>query len=57
VIFFQARFNFIRDRFQLRLGVRRTDHEKVGEAGNSGKIENNDVFSLFVRGEFGAGRG
>ena len=57
VVFFQARFNFIRDCFDLRLRVRRTDHKKIREAGNSGKIENDDVFSLFVRGELGAGRG
>jgi hypothetical protein len=41
----------------LWLGSGRTDHEEIGKAGDSGKIENDDVFGLFVRGELGAGRG
>jgi hypothetical protein len=57
VIFAQPRFNFIRDRFELRFRACRTNHEEIGEAGDSGEIENNDVFGLFVRGELGAGRG
>jgi hypothetical protein len=57
VVFAQSRFNFARDRFQLRLRAGRTNHEKIGEAGNSGEIENDDVFCLLVRSELGAGRG
>jgi hypothetical protein len=41
----------------LWLGSGRTDHEEIGKAGDFGKIENDDVFGLFVRGELGAGRG
>jgi hypothetical protein len=57
VLFFQARFNFVRDRFELRLGVGRANHKEIGETGNAGKIENDDLFGLFVRGELGAGGG
>jgi hypothetical protein len=57
VIFLQSRFDFVRDRFELRLRAGRTDHEEIGEAGNAGKIEDDDVFGLLVRGELGAGRG
>ena len=57
LIFSQPCFNFVRDRFQLRLGTGRANHEVIGEAGNSGEIEDNDVFRLFVRSELGASRG
>jgi hypothetical protein len=57
MIFLQARFDFVRDRLQLRFGARRANDEEVGEAGDAGQIENDDVFSLFVGGELGAGRG
>ena len=57
VVFFQSRFDFVRDRFELRLRRCRTDDEEIGEAGNTGEIENDDVFGLFVRGKVGAGRG
>ena len=57
VIFLQSRFNFVRDRFELRFRSHRTNDEKIGETGNAGQIENDDVFGLFVRGKLGAGRG
>ena len=55
VIRFQPRFDFVGDRFQLRLRAGRTDDKEIGEAGNAGEIQNDDVFGLFVRGELGAG--
>jgi len=57
VIFFQSRLNFIGDRLELRLRSGRTNDKEIGEAGDAGKIENDDFFGLFVRGELGAGRG
>ncbi len=57
VIFAQARFNFIGNRFELRLGTGRADHKEIGKTGDSGEIENNDVFGLLVRSELGAGSG
>jgi hypothetical protein len=57
MVFAQARFNFVRDGLQLRLGAGRTNHEEVGEAGNSSEIEDDNVFSLLVGSELGAGRG
>jgi hypothetical protein len=56
VIFAQTRLNFIRDRFELRFRACRTNHEEIGEAGNSGEIENDDVFGFLVGSELGAGR-
>jgi hypothetical protein len=55
VLFFQLAFNFIRDRLQLRLGGSRADHKKIGEGRNPAQVQDNDVFRLFVRGEFSAG--
>ena len=57
VVFFQSRLNFIGDRLELRLRSGRTNDKEIGEAGDAGKIENDDFFGLFVRGELGAGRG
>ena len=57
VVFLQSRFDLVRDRFELRFRRSRANHEEVSEAGNTGQIENDDVFGLFVRGEFGTGRG
>ena len=57
VMFLYFRLNLVRDRFKLWFGSCRTDHEKVGEAGDAGEIENDNVFGLFVGGELGAGRG
>jgi len=48
VIFLQSRFNFVRDRFELRFRSRRTDDEKIGETRNAGQVENDDVFGLFI---------
>jgi hypothetical protein len=57
VVFAQARFDLVRDGFELRLRTCRTDHEKIGEAGNAGEVENDDLFGLLVRSELGTGRG
>lgn len=53
----QSSLNLVGDRFQLRLGRGRANNKEIGEAGDSGQVENDDVFSLFVRGKLGAGRG
>jgi hypothetical protein len=57
VIFLQSRFDFVRDRFELRFRRCRTDDEKIGKGGDAGKIENDDLFGLLVRSELRAGRG
>lgn len=57
VIFLQTGLDLIRDRFQLRLGRGRTNHEKIGEGRNPAHIEHNDLFRLFVRGELSASFG
>jgi hypothetical protein len=49
------RFNFTRDRFQLRLRRRRADYKKIGEGRDPAQIQDNDIFRLFIRGEFSAG--
>jgi hypothetical protein len=37
------------------LGRARANDEKIGEGGDAAEIDDDDVFSLFVRGELGAG--
>ena len=54
VIIFQLRFDLARNRFQMWLGRCRANDEKIGEGGYFPKIENNDVFRLFVGCEFAA---
>jgi len=44
----QSHFNFVSNRLELRFGGCRADHEEIGEGGNSGEIEDDNVFSLFV---------
>lgn len=51
----QSRFNFICDRFELRLRRGRADHEEIGERGDRAQIQDDDVLRLLVRGEFRAG--
>ena len=41
----------------MRLGCARANDEEIGEGGNAAQIDDDNVFSLFVRGELGAGRG
>jgi len=48
MVFAQARFDLSSDRFQLGLRVRRTNNEKIGEAGNAREVEDDDIFRLFV---------
>jgi hypothetical protein len=38
----------------MRLGRAGTNDEIIGEGGNAAQIDDDDVFSLFVRGELGA---
>jgi len=51
----QSCFDFVCDRFQLRLGAAGADHKKIRERRDVAQIQHNDVFRLFVRGEFRAG--
>lgn len=43
-----ARFDFIGNGFELRLGTGRANDKEIGEAGDAGKIQNDDVFGLFI---------
>jgi hypothetical protein len=54
MILSQLRFNFICDRFELRLGCRRANHEEIGEGRDRAQIQDDDVLRLLVRGEFRA---
>jgi hypothetical protein len=51
----QSRFNFICDRFKLRLGGGRANHEEIGERRDRAQIQDDNVLRLFVRGEFRTG--
>jgi len=51
----QSCFDFVCDRFQLRLGAAGADHKKIRERRDVAQIQHNDVFRLFVRGEVRAG--
>ena len=55
MILSQSRFNFICDRFKLRLRRGRANHEEIGERRDRAQIQDDDVLRLFVRGEFRAG--
>ena len=48
----QVGFDFAGDRFQLRLGCRRANHEEICKCGDCTQVQNDDVLRLFVRGEF-----
>ena len=54
MIFLQPRLDLPRDCFQLRLGTRGTDYEKIGEGRNLAQIEDDDVLCFLVGGEFRA---
>jgi hypothetical protein len=54
VILSQSRFNFVCDRFKLRLGGGGANHEEICERGNCAQIQNDNVLRLFVRGELRA---
>jgi hypothetical protein len=41
----------------LRLRRCRANNEEIGEAGDAGEIEHDNLFGLLVRGKLGAGRG
>jgi hypothetical protein len=51
----QARFDFVCNRFQLRLGRAGADHKKIRKRRDVAQIQHNDILGLFVRGEFRAG--
>jgi hypothetical protein len=51
----QSRFDFVGDRFQLRLRRAGADHKKIRKRRDTAQIQHDDVFRLFVRGEFRAG--
>jgi len=53
----QSGFDLIGDGFELRLGARRANDKEIGEARDSGEIEDDNVFGFLVRSELGAGRG
>ena len=55
MILSQSRFEFVCDRFQLRLGRAGANHKKICKRRDAAQIQHNDVFRLFVRGEFRAG--
>ena len=55
MILSQSRFEFVCDRFQLRLGRAGTNHKKICKRRDAAQIQHNDVFRLLVRGEFRAG--
>ena len=55
MILSQPRFEFVCDRFQLRLGRAGANHKKICKRRDAAQIQHNDVFRLFVRGEFRAG--
>jgi hypothetical protein len=57
VVFFQARGDFVGDRFELRLGSGRADDKEIGEGGEPAQVEQDNFFGLLVRGQFGAGPG
>jgi hypothetical protein len=50
----QPCFEFVCDRFQLRLGRAGANHKKICKGRDATQIQHNDVFRLFVRGEFRA---
>jgi hypothetical protein len=55
MILSQSRFNFICDRFKLRLRRGRADHEEIRERRDRAQIQDDDLLRLLVRGEFRAG--
>lgn len=44
----QSRFDLIGNGFELRLGAGRANDKEIGEAGDSGEIEDDDVFGFLV---------
>jgi aspartyl-tRNA synthetase len=48
VVVAQARFDLIGNGFELGLGTGRANDKEIGEAGDAGKIQNDDVFGLFI---------
>ncbi len=57
MIGFEPPFDFARDRFQVRLGRARADHEKIGKGRNSLEIEDDDLLRFFIRREVSASLG
>ena len=55
VVLLQAIVQLSSNGLEMRLRGSRADDKKIGEGRYGAKVENNDVFGLFVRCEFGAG--
>jgi hypothetical protein len=55
MVFTQARFDFVCNRFQLRLRRAGANHKKIRKRRDAAQIQHNDVLGLFVRGKFRAG--
>jgi hypothetical protein len=55
MVFTQARFDFVCNRFQLRLRRAGANHKKIRKRRDIAQVQYNDVLGLFVRGEFRAG--
>jgi hypothetical protein len=49
IISFQSPFDFARYRFQLRLGISRTDDKEISKTRNSAQIEDNDALRFLIR--------
>jgi len=56
MVFSQSRFDFVRNRFKLRLGRAGANHEKIRKRRDTAQIQHNNVLRLFIRCEFRAGR-
>ncbi len=56
VIFAQLVLDFAADRFQMRFGGSRANHEKVRDGRDAAQVERQDILRLFVRGKIGAER-
>jgi len=45
---------FAGDRLQMWLRCSRADNEEIGESGDSAQVEDDNIFRLLIRGQFGA---
>jgi hypothetical protein len=55
MILAQVHFDFVCNRFQLRLRRAGADHKKIRKGRDAAQIQHHNVLGLFVRGEFRAG--
>jgi hypothetical protein len=54
VFFAQTFFEFVRDRFEMRLAGSGANQEKVRKSGDFSQVERDDVFRLFIGDDVGA---